>query len=442
MRITIIGIFYILMMGLIASCETNNNDIVLNREILNASEPLISVRIIYTLDEVKVKFHGKWKVENQPLFFKGNDGIIVTQTDGKVVVKDKSGATLISDEYLILKAESHRTELEIADVPFGVGWWWEGKENRKYEGVISFYPTPAEKPEVIVTLPMEEYLKGVVPYEIGGDSPPEALKAQAVAARSEAVIALKSDLYRGPNHDLTSDVECQVFSGNNRRTQYSDEAVDATRGIILTSEGKPINAYYASNCGGHSELIKNVWPDRPSPEPYTVAGMDAGEVSEIDLSGTEEVTRWIESKPDVYCNPANGVELPSWSKNNFRWEREYEIAELQKMMDPENQLGAFSEIKVLKRGVSGRIIRAEIVFEKGNINTATELELRQLFQPSLRSSCFITEKHDNRLIIKGAGWGHGVGMCQSGAVSMAERDADFKDILGHYYRYSELNFVY
>ncbi|GJQ64521.1 MAG: amidase [Melioribacteraceae bacterium] len=443
MKINLAMLIRLLMLILLLwGCEAEETGIKPNPDILNNTEPLINVRIINTLEEIKVKFHGSWSIENSTKSFSRNDGIIVTQVEGYVVFTDKNGENITSDEFIVLKPETKRTELEIAGVPYGVGWWWEGKENRKYEGIVSFYPTPSGKPEVIISLPMEEYLKGVVPYEIGGDSPLEALKAQAVAARSEAVIALKSDMYRGPNHDLTSDVECQVFSGNNRRTQYSDEAVRATRGIILTNDGKPINAYYASNCGGHSELIENVWPDRPRPESYKHTHIDSDVQNEMDLISENGVTEWIKSKPEVYCNPENGINLPEWSQKNFRWERKFKINELSEMLNPEQNLGAFIGIKPLKRGVSGRIIKAEILFEKDTITTKTELELRQLFKPSLRSSCFIVEKENNEVIIKGAGWGHGVGMCQSGAVSMAHTNSTFQEILEHYYTNAVLNIIY
>ena len=119
--------------------------------------------------------------------------------------------------------------MNIKNIPFGVGWWWENKEDRTYEGEFHFYVTNENKFEIVIHLPLEEYLKGVVPYEIGGDSPLEAIKAQAVAARSEAIMALTSNLYRGEHHDLTSDVECQVFSGNKKRTEVSNRAVVETK---------------------------------------------------------------------------------------------------------------------------------------------------------------------------------------------------------------------
>ena len=190
---------------------------------------------------------------------------VFTIENNKIKIADLNGESYISDDKFVLQSSSENATLTIKNVPFGVGWWWEGKEDRTYEGELNIYKTNENKFEVVVHLPLEQYLKGVVPYEIGTDSPLEALKAQAVAARSEAIIALNSKLYSGEHYDLTSDVECQVFSGNRRRTEKSDLAVDETKSLILSENGKPINAYYASNCGGHSELIINVWGDRPTP---------------------------------------------------------------------------------------------------------------------------------------------------------------------------------
>lgn len=424
------------------ACTEKPMEIKKSDTILALQEPLVRVRIINTLDEVLVKFYDSWKLKSSGNVFVKNDGINISEIDGQLVIKSKKGEELYTGDSFVFEATSLHGELEIADVPYGVGWFWEGKENRMYEGVISFFATGTGKPEVVVTLPLEEYLKGVVPYEIGPESPIEALKAQAVAARSEAVIALKSNMYNGPNYDLTSDVECQVFSGNVRRSENSDLAVDDTRGVILTNEGEPINAYYASNCGGHSELIKNVWPDRPRPETYTFASVDDEDATITDLSSETAAREWINSKPDVFCNPDNGTELPDWSRNNFRWEKIFTVDSLTVLFGQPDSLGKVVDIVALKRGVSGRIFEAKIIYEHGELFTHTELELRQLFKPSLRSSCFVTEKEGSTITLNGAGWGHGVGMCQSGAVSRATGGAGYSKILNHYYKNAELTRLY
>lgn len=432
----------VLFLILFSACK-NGHKLKIDEDntILGGAEPTVRVRIINTVDTVRVVFINE-RVENV------TGDTATTGTEYEVYCTGNSlvfssGAERKETDSLVFSSINVNDEVEIKGVPYGIGWWWEGKETRRYSGDLKVYPGENNKPEFIVSLSLEQYLTGVVPYEIGGDSPLEAIKAQAVAARSEAVMALKSGMYGGKYHDLTSDVECQVFSGNLKRTDVSDKAVYSTTGIILTSEGEPINAYYASNCGGHSELIKNVWPDRPDPEPYRHAVTDQPLAARLDLRSEEKVRMWIESTPDVYCNPGNGTELPGWTRKNFRWRRSFAINELPGMIVPDvADAGRFTGIKINKRGLSGRIYDAVINFENANIDTKSELELRQKFNPPLRSSCFIYDIENDSLVIKGAGWGHGVGMCQSGAVARALQGSSFKDILLHYYQKAKLKKLY
>jgi len=144
----------------------------------------------------------------------------------------------------------------------------------------------------------------------------------------------------------------------------------------------------------------------------------------------------------VYCNPDNGTELPDWSRNNFRWEKIFAVDSLTVMFGQPDSLGKVVDIVALKRGVSGRIFEAKIIYEHGELLTHTELELRQMFKTSLRSSCFVTDKEGNTITLNGAGWGHGVGMCQSGAVSRATGGAGYIKILNHYYKNAELTRLY
>ncbi len=406
------------------------------------SEPDIRVRIINAMDRIEVLFEGVWTINDSMEISKTFDNTSILLEDDKVVLKNSEDIIFSTDDQLTLNSKLENGSMKIKDVPYGVGWWWEGKEDRIYEGEISICQSKDMNLEVIVKLPLEEYLKGVIPYEMGGDSPLESLKAQAVAARSEAVVALRSDLYSGPHHDLTSDVECQVFSGNHKRTQESDRAVAETRGIILSEDGIPIHAYYASNCGGHSELIKNVWPHRSNPQTYQVALSDNSEHQTIDLSSEKAIRDWINSSPEVYCNPNQGTALPGWSQKNFRWQREISMEDISQMVSKGNNFGNLQQINPLKRGLSGRICEAEFVFENEKIMVTGEIKIRQLFSPSLRSAAFITEKTDSSFILKGAGWGHGVGMCQSGAVSQAKQVLGFKSILLHYYPKAEIINLY
>lgn len=408
-------------------------------------EPEVKVLIINSSEELKIAFNGEWNLTGSNLteILTDRSGIVKLSIEEDKIKIQKEGEnfTEIKDS-LNLKCHADTGRVIIYDVPYGVGWWWEGKEDRIYEGEINIYKTADNKLNVIVKLPLEDYLKGVVPYEIGGDSPLESLKAQAVAARSEVVIALTSKLYSGEHHDLTSDVECQVFSGNKKRTRSSDKAVDETRGIILGENGEPINAYYASNCGGHSELIKNVWPDRPDPQTYQISANDSKEPILLDLTSEKNLREWIFSKPDVFCNPFLNTKLPLWSKKNFRWKREFSTDSISRMISEEKDSGNLVNIEILQRGSSGRINLARFIFEKDSFEVKGELSIRQLFHPPLRSSCFVIDKLDDLFILNGAGWGHGVGMCQSGAIAQANQGVNFEMILKHYYKEAELISIY
>ncbi|MBT4034227.1 MAG: SpoIID/LytB domain-containing protein [Candidatus Marinimicrobia bacterium] len=408
-------------------------------------EPEVRVRIINTLDTLNISLMGEWSFRNtstSKMTLPVDSQIQLINRAGQISVFDTSGALLAKTPSFMFGSNSDTSTIGIASVPYGVGWWWAGVEDRIYEGAFHVYIGTNQEMNVVVQLPLETYLKGVVPYEIGGTSPLEALKAQAVSARSEAIIALTSKLYSGEYYDLTSDVECQVFSGNKKRTYLSDQAVDETAGLIISEGGQPMNAYYASNCGGRAELIKNVWPGRNRLESYQVSLPDNDSRKGPSLKWSWRARRWIKSSPDVYCNPDSNTFLPGWSKKNFRWSREFSNAELTDMLTDDKKLGMFKRIRVLKRGSSGRIYKARLVFERGKLTIDGELTLRQLFSPSLRSSAFYVKREGNKIVLYGAGWGHGVGMCQSGAVAMATKGSTFDQILKHYYLKAGLLNIY
>ncbi len=410
-------------------------------QLLFQSEPIVRVRIINSVDTLRIKLDNSRDLigeNNLKIHFGEGEEIVLVVDDGKIKIVMADSLNAANLKSCVLQSPTENSTLKIKNVPYGVGWWWENKEDRVYEGKIHFYVTNKNMFEVVIHLSLEQYLKGVVPYEIGNDSPLEAMKAQAVAARSEAVMALNSKLYRGEHHDLTSDVECQVFSGNGKRTENSDRAVDETNSIILSEKGNHINAYYASNCGGHSELIKNVWGDRPGVESYSASHFDSDDSASIDLSNESNLREWLFSNPKSYCNPNTNSDLPTWSQNNFRWKVELTTEAINKMTAKGKDLGNLIDIKFLKRGESGRAYLAKFIFEKDSVEVKGELKIRQMISPPLRSACFVVDKTEAGFVFYGAGWGHGVGMCQSGAITMARNGNSFEEILKHYYRSAEL----
>lgn len=349
--------------------------------------------------------------------------------------------TIKTSNYFNIESNDESSNLLIYDVPYGVGWWWEGKQNRTYNGIISFFINN-KKIQVINELNIEYYLCGVVPSEIGKDTPLEALKAQAVAARSETFYALYKGLYKGNNYDICADVECQVFAGTTNRTPLSDTAVFTTAGIALFDHNNlPISGFFASNCGGFSEDIENVWSRRPNPDKIFSSHFDNDTSYNIDLTNEQNLINFIDNPPITYCNPAYH-NLPTWSNNNFRWQRIFTKDTISYWLNKKKNIGKLDTIKVLKRGKSGRIIDAYFIGTKDSLYVKSELEFRQVFNPPLRSSCCYIKYTGDTIIVKGAGWGHGVGMCQSGAIGRAKAGQNFMQILKHYFQNAAIRKVY
>lgn len=412
-------------------------------------EPIVRVRIIYTLDTLSVHFLNDWNLfqtnSQETIKIKNDDSLSIFIKNDSIIVNNFNTKSIQSYKNIFLKSDNPASTLKIKNVPYGIGWWWQGIEDRLYEGDIDISINDNKKFDVIVSLPLEKYLCGVVPYEIGNDAPLEALKAQVIAARSETVIALISGKYRGNNFDLCADVECQVFAGNSKRTPETDKAVEETKGLCMFYGDEVIGAYYASNCGGMSEDVENVWPGRSGPVPYWSSHFDSDEILDYDPKNNPE--EWINSNPDVFCNPNLHPELPEWSKKNFRWRVEMTNDELSNNLNEIKQIGLLQEIKILERGNSGRIIKASFIGSKDSLDLNSELEIRKIKKPPFRSSCFVVEKvfddqSNVKYLFKGAGWGHGVGMCQSGAVARAFAGQTYEQILNHYFSESKIKSVY
>lgn len=414
-----------------------------------SDEPVIRVRIIYTLDSLNIIFNDEWTLtqdkSQEEIKIHKEDYLFFSIREESILIQSNSSDFINDYNKIILKSENSSSTLKIKNVPYGIGWWWQGIEDRVYEGEIEISINENNKFDVIVSLSLEKYLCGVVPYEIGNDAPLEALKSQVIAARSETVVALISGKYKGNNFDLCADVECQVFSGNNKRTPTTDQAVAETKGLCLFYGEEVIGAYYASNCGGMSEDVENVWPSRSGTVPYWSSHFDSGKELEYDPKNNPD--EWIMSNPDVFCNSYYHPELPEWSKKNFRWQIEMTNDELSNNLNEIKQIGVLQEIKIVERGNSGRIIKARFLGSEDSLDLNSELEIRKIKKPPFRSSCFIFDKiisSDNSIIYKfdGAGWGHGVGMCQSGAVARAFSGQTYQQILNHYFPKTEIKSVY
>jgi len=247
--------------------------------------------------------------------------------------------------------------------------------------------------------------------------------------------------------DVCADDHCQRYQGVTKIVSPRvREAVDATRGMVLAYGGRICDARYHKACGGRTEDFANVWEERSVP--YLTSVPDGPE--DFPSLATEAVAAdWISSSPAAYCNTGDTVALrrilPAFDQETpdfFRWEVAYERRELEELLKEKSGIdfGELLRLNPLSRGPSGRIIRLEIAGTRHTVIVGKELEIRRWLSPShLYSSAFVVaaERDDRgkirRFVLRGAGWGHGVGLCQIGAAMMAIRGLSMEAILGHYF---------
>lgn len=274
-----------------------------------------------------------------------------------------------------------------------------------------------------------EYLQGVLPAEMNANWHLEALKAQAVVARTYLINQLEMHLKDGFN--VCNTTHCQVYQGMKGETENSNRAVQETEGEILIYEGKPIKAVYSACCGGFTEAAENVWESNGSTH-YLNDHVDSDR-HQSRPSGEHAWRRWIHSTPTAFCN--NHI---TRQKDIFRWQTSRTVAEIDQSINAIAPIGTVREIIPRERGDSGRLKRITVVGTKDVIDIEGELRIRRALG-NLRSSAFVVtgverDGHPISFEFTGAGYGHGVGMCQLGAVGMAERGYHYRRILKHYYQ--------
>ncbi|MCX7018257.1 MAG: SpoIID/LytB domain-containing protein [bacterium] len=294
--------------------------------------------------------------------------------------------------------------------------------------------------DVINDLDIDDWLKGVLPAEIGASSPVEALKAQAVAARSEAVHKLARPPHAAEGYDFCTGVHCQAYKGMTDEGTISNAAVDGTRGIVLTVNGQVIDAVYHNVCGGATSSADDVW-DGP-PEPGIVPVFDSRSARGApNLASDEAMARFInDASMDIFCNSSQPG-YPNYAKKYFRWQKTLSAAELERVCG----VGRVRDVVVTERRASGRVRKLRIEGERGSRTVEKELPIRNMF--NLWSGLFVVRvlRSGNTVqsaTFTGAGNGHGAGLCQMGARTMGFMGYSFTDILGHYYRGTRLERVY
>lgn len=311
------------------------------------------------------------------------------------------------------------------------GYSWHGFEDRTYLGNLKIRFGFDDCIDCIETTNLESLLVGVVPSEISSKAPKAAMETQAVAARGE-ILSKKGLRHVNSGFDYCSEQHCQVYKGFQKISPDIEAKIKDTIGEILMMKdyNKILDAVYSSNCGGHTSANQNIWIGFPNPHLQGVS--DEKKLIKRDLTKETEVKKYILNPPSSWCG-VKGYEGAS----KYRWEKSISKEDWKKIVN-KIDIGNIKNIEIIKRDVSGRIYEMKFTGANGSKVFINELEIRQLFG-GLRSSCFIADyKKDKKGFIisaelKGAGFGHGVGMCQTGAQSMAGAGYSYTDILKHYF---------
>lgn len=386
----------------------------------------------------------------------------IEYADGKILFNGQP----FNKVQLIPKSEN--SIFTLLDVVIGIGFHWERTENQRFEGKLEFI-VEGEKIKAINRIPIESYLISVISSEMSATSSLELLKAHAVISRSWMLsqIEKKNNLEQSntaytsdtrtetewikwwdredhANFDVCADDHCQRYQGITRASTSLEAvkaAVNSTHGILLTFDGKICDARFSKCCGGAVEEFDNCW--EPVKHPYLTKLYDNSNGVLPNLSVNANAEEWIRTSPEAFCN-SKEAEVLSQVLNNYdqetadfyRWKVEYttkQITDLAKRKIGVD-FGEIQELLPLERGTSGRILRLKVVGKLKTLILGKELLIRKAFSEShLYSSAFVVDKTSEGFVLTGAGWGHGVGLCQIGAAVMAHKGYSYNEILNHYF---------
>lgn len=409
-----------------------------------------------------------------------------SQRCGKQVVELSEGRILWENNFydeLLFEPNDTQSSFTLEDVTIGVNFHWERKEAQTFLGKLRFI---VENNNIcaINELPVETYLISVISSEMRATSSLELLKAHAVISRSWLLAQMeqrkaennnavkqpslfKTDeeivrWYDREDHkhfDVCADDHCQRYQGITKAAnKHVVEAIKQTAGEILTSRGEICDARYSKCCGGAVEEFQYCWENIKKPYLQALPDTMPDTTSLPNLTNEAVARQWILSSPNAFCNTTDQKVL-SQVLNDFdqettdfyRWTQIYSQAEVKQLLEEKlaMQFGDIIDLIPMERGKSGRIYRLKIIGTQCTLIIGKELEIRRALSKShLYSSAFVVEKVDikdgvpQQFIIKGAGWGHGVGLCQIGAAMMGVQGYRYDEILLHYYKSAEITKAY
>ncbi|MBI5493451.1 MAG: SpoIID/LytB domain-containing protein [Deltaproteobacteria bacterium] len=394
---------------------------------------------------------------------------------GRLALVDDNGATLATAVDVV---ETHAGDdpITVEKVEHSQGYKNHGVVDRSYGDRVVVAVDARGKLAAVNALDVDRLLAGIVPSEIFPSSPLEALKAQAVTARGE--VFAKVGIRHGTDpYVLCDEQHCQVYSGLGSEKPACTQAVEQTRGEMAFLGGRLVDSVYSAMCGGRSEDNDVVWevppaaalrgradyegatellaaavppvehagrmlpPPSMTPDPSRLVA-HPGLLALADLSREDALRRFIDEPPPAWCQKAT-----LGRKDRFRWTRRFTRDEAQERIK-ELDVGELVALTVEARGRSGRVRTLKVEGSRGSAFVHRELPVRRLFN-NLPSGLFVLDQERGApggpvtaWVFRGGGFGHGVGMCQTGAVGMAEAGHSYRDILRHYYNGAEVRRVY
>ena len=430
-------------------------------------EPKVSIGILWN-KEISFALNNRYTCDGKEIT--GDNS--VSLQDGKILWNGN-----LYDE-LSFEPSDNNAAFTLKDVVIGINFHWERKEDQQFQGALKLI-VRNELITAINLINVEDYLTSVISSEMSATASLELLKAHAVISRSwllaqieknKEIIASKEKYstftetedelirwYDREDHtdfDVCADDHCQRYQGITRASaniQTVKQAIEETRGQVLESENKICDARFSKCCGGVVEEFQNCWEDIKFP--YLVKLRDDVDSSNVpDLTIEAESVKWIQSRPSAFCNTQDkkilGQVLNNYDQETtdfYRWKVTYTQDELSALVLKRSGIdfGLIQELIPVERGTSARLVKLKIVGSKKTLIVGKELEIRRILSTShLYSSAFTIKKDGDKFILTGAGWGHGVGLCQIGAAVMGEKGYSYDKILLHYYVGASLEKLY
>ena len=409
-------------------------------------------------------------------------GVSAKTVSGEIVLIDEEDREVARSSFIKLTARKGST-FTLYNVMIGINFHWQREEDQTFQGNLVLKIRKDGTVTAINEIPLEDYLQSVISSEMSPHAPPEFLMAHAILSRSwllkalerkkqskgasttmpiEKIIKDEKEItrwYEQEDHDLfdvCADDHCQRYQGITKIiSEKAAEAVRETRGKVIAYNDEICDARFSKACGGLTEEFATAWDNIHISYLKTISDEL---IAQPSIRTEEDAARWILSEPRAYCNTKDAAILenilPDFdleTKAFFRWKVGYSRQDLEEILREKSGIdfGVLKEIQPLSRGPSGRIYRLRIVGSKKSVVVGKELEIRRwLSRSHLYSSAFIVKAAYNsqgdveRFVFHGAGWGHGVGLCQIGAAVMADRGLTAEEILRHYFTGAEIRNIY